>query len=227
MANPEWHPLDDVEVEGEIRCIRCNRRDFTSMEHLRRHERREHTHPVITGTLAYKKAQLQLQIAAQSGQPKLVLKGKDCDNVWLKRCLGQLILDDGDGGQDEAVQHQVDVMHFKFHELKHLLVDKDVLLSWRLQYYVTGVLSTALLHNVGSWPLDARTQRKLNGVNSRMLAKMTGRSVREEAREPTLDPLCSTVGTCETSPLVGPHPQRRRDVAGETETGGDSVPGTW
>ena len=23
-ANPRWHPQDDVEVEGEIRCKRCN-----------------------------------------------------------------------------------------------------------------------------------------------------------------------------------------------------------
>ena len=47
------------------------------------------------------------------------------------------------------------------------------------------VLGTAL-HNVGGWLLDPRTQRKLNGLNSRLLSQMTGRSARDEARQPTL-----------------------------------------
>jgi DNA-directed RNA polymerase subunit RPC12/RpoP len=28
--HPQWHCLDNVQVEGEIRCNRCNRMDFTS-----------------------------------------------------------------------------------------------------------------------------------------------------------------------------------------------------
>ena len=58
-ANPQWHVLDDVEVEGEIRCNRCNRMDFANETQLQRHKKREHTPPVITGTLAYKRAHTQ------------------------------------------------------------------------------------------------------------------------------------------------------------------------
>ena len=97
--------------------------------------------------------------------------------------LDQLIR--GDGGQEETVRRQLNVLQRKFHELKSALTDKNVLLGWRLQYYVTGVLSTSL-HNVGGWLLDPKTQRRLNGLNSRLLARITRRSVREEAARPTL-----------------------------------------
>ena len=97
--------------------------------------------------------------------------------------LGQLIR--GDGGQEETVQRQLDIMQRKFYELKPALTDSNILLSWRLQYYVAGVLSTSL-HNVGGWLLDPKTQRKLNGLNSRLLAQITRRSVRQEASQPTL-----------------------------------------
>ena len=45
---------------------------------------------------------------------------------------------------------------------------------------------TTALHNVGAWLLDPRTQRKLNGVNSRLLSKITGRKIWDEAKEPTI-----------------------------------------
>ena len=182
-AHPEWHYLDTVEVEGEIRCPRCNRRDFASAEQLLRHQRREHKPPVITGTLAYKKAQLALHVEAHKSLPRIRIGGKNADNAWLTTWLG--LLARGDGGQEEAVQRQLDIMLFKFRELSAVLTDRNMLLAWRLQHYVTGVLATAL-HNVGAWLLNLRTQRKLNGVNSRLLSRMTGRSVREEASRPTL-----------------------------------------
>ena len=182
-AHPQWHPQDTVEVEGEIRCDRCNQRDFSSQQQLLRHKSRHHTPPVITGTLAYKKALTAIHKEAHERLPRLVLDGKERDNVWLMKWLGQHFRADGE--QEEAVQLQCDTMYRKFHELRHILTDSNTLLRWRLQHYVTGVLSTAL-HNVGAWLLDMRTQRKLNGVNSKLMAKMTRRSIRQEAKEPTL-----------------------------------------
>ena len=146
-AHPEWHYLDTVEVEGEIRCPRCNRRDFASAEQLLRHQRREHKPPVITGTLAYKKAQLALHVEAHKSLPRIRIGGKNADNAWLTTWLG--LLARGDGGQEEAVQRQLDIMLFKFRELSAVLTDRNMVLAWRLQHYVTGVLGTTL-HNVGA-----------------------------------------------------------------------------
>ena len=91
----------------------------------------------------------------------------------------------GDGGQEELVTRQLHIMHRKFHELRHLLTDKKRKLAWRMQWYwyITGVVSTAL-HNVGGWLLTPRVQRRLNGTNSRLLSKITGNTVRQEARSP-------------------------------------------
>ena len=83
---------------------------------------------------------------------------------------------------------------------------------------MTGVLATAL-HNIGCWLLKPKTQRKLNGINSRMLARVTGRSIRDEAREPTLCAVqwdrASTQGK-----MVRAHLEGRRIVAGKTRGGG-------
>ena len=75
-----------------------------------------------------------------------MLGDTQCENVWISKWLGQMFR--GDGGQEEAVQHQLNVMQWKFNELRHLLLDKNTIIAWRLQYYVTGVLATAL-HNIG------------------------------------------------------------------------------
>ena len=151
--------------------------------HLLQHTRRYHSPPAITGTLAYKRAQLNLQIQAQSQLPRLTVDGANFDNVWLKKWLGSFLR--GDGVQDVMVQRQCEVMYRQFQQLECILTNRNVLLKWRLQHYVTGVLATAL-HNVGGWLLDPKTQRKLNGINSRLLARVTGRTVRSEAGEPTL-----------------------------------------
>ena len=120
-AHPEWHQLDDVEVEGEIRCKRCNKRDFRSQMHLHQHTRRLHTPPVITGTLTYKRARLDLQVQAQSRLPRLVVDGIDFDNVWIKKWLGSFL--SGDGDQEVMVQRQCDVMVLQFRKLESLLTD--------------------------------------------------------------------------------------------------------
>ena len=82
------------------------------------------------------------------------------------------------------------LMKYKIYTHKTILVcvlnicDKKQQMSWRLQWYVAWVVAPAL-HNVGCWLLDPRTQRRMNGRNSRLLSRITGRSVHDEARSPT------------------------------------------
>ena len=114
--------------------------------HLLQHTRRAHKPPVITGTLTYKKAQQVLQMLAQSRLARLRVGEVNCDNVWWYLWLGSLIC--GNGDQEAMVQRQCDVMWRQFNKLQHVLTNRDALLRWRLQYYVTGVLATAL-HNIG------------------------------------------------------------------------------
>jgi uncharacterized Zn-finger protein len=61
LDHPAWYLQDVVEQEGEIRCTRCNKLDFNTTETLQSHYNRLHKTPVITGTLAYKKAQTKIK----------------------------------------------------------------------------------------------------------------------------------------------------------------------
>ena len=91
-----------------------------------------------------------------------------------------------DGEQEELVSSQLNMLRFYYSGMRGLLCDDSMLLQWRVQWYVSGVVAPAL-HNVGAWLLDGRTMRRMNGASSRLLSHITGRSVHQEARAPTFD----------------------------------------
>ena len=94
------------------------------------------------------------------------------------------------------------IMQRKFREIRHLLTDKKRRLFCRMQWYITGVVSTALqLHNVGSWLIAPRVQRRLNGTNSRLLSKITNNVVSQEACMVTMF-LCRVMGSGEEVKMI-------------------------
>ena len=65
------------------------------------------------------------------------------------------------------------------------MFDSPDLGPWlKIRLYAVAVVSL-LTYGCESWNLTKDTMRKLNGCNSQMLARITGRSVREEARPTT------------------------------------------
>ncbi len=48
-------------------------------------------------------------------------------------------------------------------------------------------MSTNLLYGCESWKMTEKVKRKLNGAASKMLAAITGRTIQEEARNPTIN----------------------------------------
>ncbi len=46
---------------------------------------------------------------------------------------------------------------------------------------------STLVFGCESWKLTAQARRKLNGTMSKILSRITGRTIADEAREPTLD----------------------------------------
>ena len=184
LNHPEWHQQDAVEVDGEFRCERCNKRDFASAASLKAHCTRVHQRPAVAGTLAYKHARKRLKEEAHESLPKISVGDTTCDNVWSRKWLGSWT--QADGEQDELVSNQLNMLRFYYSGMRGLLCDDSMLLQWRVQWYVSGVVAPAL-HNVGAWLLDGRTMRRMNGANSRLLSRITGRSVHQEARAPTFD----------------------------------------
>ena len=69
-------------------------------------------------------------------------------------------------------------------QLGHLFDSPDLGPWLKIRLYVAAVVSL-LTYGCESWNLTEDVMRKLNGCNSRMLARITGRDVRSEARSTT------------------------------------------
>ena len=69
-----------------------------------------------------------------------------------------------------------------------LLILADVNVSLKISLYRSLVISKFTYGHV-AWLLDAKTLKFVNGFNSKCLSLITGRSIRDEAVNPTFD-LC-------------------------------------
>ena len=68
--------------------------------------------------------------------------------------------------------------------LRHIFGSPTLALTLKLRLYVASVCSL-LTYGCESWTLDEPTTRRINGANSRMLAQITRRAIRDEARPQT------------------------------------------
>ena len=69
-------------------------------------------------------------------------------------------------------------------KMRHIWASKWIPLTLKFRVYVAGVCSQ-LTYGSEEWRLDEKTTRMLNGTNSRLLHKITGKSYKEEASEET------------------------------------------
>ena len=73
-----------------------------------------------------------------------------------------------------------------FGKLMHLWDNDDLWLKTKLLLYQSGVLSV-LTYGQEAWQLTEKIMTMLRGWNARCLARITGRTVREETVDPTFD----------------------------------------
>ena len=108
----------------------------------------------------------------------------ELDNVWLFKYLGSLFRADGD--QKVDVSARIAAATSTAGRMRAIWASKHIPLSVKLRIYKTGVCSK-LTYTYGSeaWDLDERVCAMINGANSRMLARFTGKSVHEEASAQT------------------------------------------
>ena len=92
-----------------------------------------------------------------------------------------------DGLQDYDIRVPIGKTMSRCGNLDHLFDSPD-LGSWlKIRLYVVSVVSVVSLLTYGceSWNLTEAVIRKLNGVNSQMLSRITGNDVRDETRSVT------------------------------------------
>ena len=69
-------------------------------------------------------------------------------------------------------------------KLRHIFDSDHISLNLKLRLYKAAVCSL-LSYGMETWSFNPRTLRRLNGANSRMLARITGKSIQAEARATT------------------------------------------
>ena len=89
-----------------------------------------------------------------------------------------------DGLQEYDINVRVGKAMTRCGKLGHMFDSPDLGPWLKIRLYSAAVVSL-LTYGCESWNLTQKVMRKLNGCNSQMLARITGRSVREEARSAT------------------------------------------
>jgi len=74
----------------------------------------------------------------------------------------------------------------RFFELANIWNDTSLSTETKLSLYRSLVVSV-LIYGYEAWMLDATFLRSINSFNSRCLARITNREIRDEARDPTFD----------------------------------------
>lgn len=118
----------------------------------------------------------------------------EIDDVKLSNCFEQLQIPrtylghtfQGDADLSHAITVRMAHAYSCFGELHHVWSCGDVNLRVKLRLYKAWVVA-ALTHGHEAWPLDASNQRRINGWNSKCLRIITGGSIHDEAKEPTVD----------------------------------------
>ncbi len=96
------------------------------------------------------------------------------------------VMQSGDGDPLVPLSHRIVLASSRFGQLKRVLKEKKLSKSLRLRIFSSRVLSM-LLYGCDAWNLTEQVRRKLNATGSKMLSKISGRPITDEAQEPSID----------------------------------------
>ena len=118
----------------------------------------------------------------QSSRPNVLCEGEPLENVFRFPYLGAIFAADGLQGYD--IRARVGKAMTRCGKLGHMFDSPDLGPRLKIRLYNAAAVSL-LTYGCESWNLTQEVMRKLNGCNSQMLVRITGRSVREEVRSTT------------------------------------------
>ena len=114
----------------------------------------------------------------------VIMEGESLESVYQFDYLGCRFTRDGDEAAD--MRHRMAIVGERSRGVDHLWRDNSLPRSLKLRLYAANVCST-MTHGSEAWTVTPREQATLNGFNSRQLHRITGRSYREEATNPSYD----------------------------------------
>ena len=118
----------------------------------------------------------------QASRPKVYCEGTELFNVFLFKYLGTLFSADGD--QTIDIKARIATAMSRCGKLRHILDNDNIPLQLKLRLYAVSVCSV-LKYGCETWTLDTKACKMINGANSKMLARFTGKTIPQEARPQT------------------------------------------
>ena len=91
-----------------------------------------------------------------------------------------------DGNHEVPVQHRINIAWGAFNDHRKTLTAAKLPTALRTHLYRATVVST-MAYGSEAWMFTNKIKQKLNGVNSKLLAQITRRTIHEEARIPTFN----------------------------------------
>ena len=134
------------------------------------------------GSIADKLVKNQKWKEKQDVRSKIYCNDSALDNVYLFTYLGVRFA--ADGQQSFDIESRIAMTYNRCGELSQMF-DSPLLSSrLKLRLYVDAVVSV-MTYGCEAWFLTPKIMSKLNGANSKMLARIMGTSIREETRSVT------------------------------------------
>ena len=134
------------------------------------------------GTLADKAVQVNKWTDQQKQRPTIRCEDTNLENVFKFTYLGGLFA--ADGKQCYDIKARVAMALNRCGQLRQMFDSPNLTQNLKLRLYKASVCSV-LTYGCESWSLTKKVMRTLNGANSLMLSRITGKSVQQEARTDT------------------------------------------
>ena len=177
------------EMQFKFKCEKCGM-SYPTKHGLSIHKarwcKRKHNakKPSRKGTVADKIIKRMKIENKQDELPKVHIGSNELENVCTAIYLGAEI--SGDGDSEITAQHRCNIAVGKFNEYRSILTSTKLPIKMRVRLYSMLVITT-MIYGSSAWILTAGVKRKVNGVNSKLLAQVTKRSIHEEAKFPSVD----------------------------------------
>ena len=175
---------DYPDPHGRHRCPVCAK-TYKRAQDLKTHKTRERHHEVnkvaVTATAQRDARQTKME-TMQSLLPKVRWGDNEADNCWQFRYLGSIF--EAGGSQLADVERRINLAVARFGKMRHIWKSSDLHMRLRMRLYISSVCSI-LTYGSETWNLTNEVRRKLNGVNSRMVSIITGKTPHEEASDGT------------------------------------------
>ena len=170
-----------ADPEDVWRCWKCGK-GYSFETSLKSHITRNHPAQKEHSQTAEKDARNQQRKDVQASKRQFYCEGRKIENVWTFKYLGSRFRADGDQLADVAAR--IASATTTAGKMRAIWASATVPLKLKLRIYKTGVCSR-LTYGAEAWRLTPKACAMLNGANSRMLARITRRTVHEEAAKDT------------------------------------------